>query len=142
MKDCFGRSLHPKYKEDGAGIGAFQGGCTTLKVVDFNLPSLTASQKDMAKLFYDLFAPWGEIVDVHFNPSKCVGLVKYAHRFSAEFAREAMMDQTLGNSDEPIMIKWAIDNPFDKKNPTVILDDGEVEPTSVGQKRERETEIP
>ena len=43
MKDCFGWSLHAKYKDDGAGIGSFTGKCTTLKVSEFNLPKLGLS---------------------------------------------------------------------------------------------------
>ncbi len=92
MKDCFGRSLHHKYKEDGAGIGAFTGNCKTLIVTDFSVPSVTASPKDMVRKFYDLFSPWGEVEDVHFNAGKCTGFVRYKHRQNAEFAREAMMD--------------------------------------------------
>ena len=41
--------------------------------------------------------------------------IKYQHRYYAEFAREAMMDQVLFEGQhEPIAIKWALDSPFDK----------------------------
>jgi len=41
--------------------------------------------------------------------------VKYAHRYYSEFAREAMIDQVLCEGvKDPIRIKWALDNPFDK----------------------------
>jgi hypothetical protein len=52
----------------------------------------------MVRLFYDLFSPWGEIEDVHFNAAKCLGFVKYKYRYVAEFSREAMLDQTFGDS--------------------------------------------
>jgi hypothetical protein len=69
----------------------------------------------MVVQIYELFSPWGEIEDIHFNSQKCIAYIKYRHRYYAEFAREAMMDQVLTEgSTEPIAIKWAVDNPFDK----------------------------
>jgi hypothetical protein len=49
----------------------------------------------MVRVIYEHFCPWGEIEDIHFNSHKCMAYVKYAHRYFAEFAREAMMDQVL-----------------------------------------------
>lgn len=83
MVDCFGRSLHAQYKDDGAGIGAFTGNCTTLKVCDFNIPKLGATQRELVKLLYDLFCVWGEIADIHFNSAKCIGFVKYKYQIQA-----------------------------------------------------------
>lgn len=86
MIDCFGRSLHAKYKDDGSGIGSFQGTCSTLKVSDFNLPKLGLSQSQLSKMLYDMFEPWGEIVDIHLNAGKCLGYVKYRNKLNAQFA--------------------------------------------------------
>ena len=64
---------------------------------------------------YEHFSQWGEIEDINFSTQKCIAYIKYAHRYFAEFAREAMMDQVLiEGSNEPIAIKWALDSPFDK----------------------------
>lgn len=85
-------------------------------VTDIQLPtdSLTP-QRDLVILIYELFSPWGEIEDIHFNNHKCIAFIKYRHRYYAEFAREAMMEQVLQEgSTDPITIKWALDNPFDK----------------------------
>lgn len=85
-------------------------------ITDIQLPtdSLTP-QRDMVIAIYELFSPWGEIEDIHFNSQKCIAFIKYRHRYYAEFAREAMMDQVLTEgSTEPISIKWALDSPFDK----------------------------
>ncbi len=71
----------------------------------------------MVRLIYEHFSVWGEVEDIHFNSVKCMAFIKYRHRYYAEFAREAMFDQILTEgSTEPISIKWAIDNPFDKSD--------------------------
>ena len=62
-----------------------------------------------------MFSPWGEIKDIHFDSMKCIGWVKYDHRHFAEFAKEAMQDQPMGPGNDPISVRWATDNPFDKE---------------------------
>ena len=47
--------------------------------------------------------------------------IKYTHRYYAEFAREAMMDQmnVFEGQKEPLLIKWGIDgsgNPLETKH--------------------------
>lgn len=69
----------------------------------------------MVRVLYEYFSTWGEIEDIHFNANKCIAFIKYKHRYYAEFAREAMLDQVLAEGQtEPITIKWALDSPFDK----------------------------
>ncbi len=62
-------------------------------ITDIQLPadSLTP-QRDIVVTIYELFSPWGEVEDIHFNLQKCIAYIKYRHRYYAEFAREAMMD--------------------------------------------------
>ncbi len=85
-------------------------------ITDITLPTDSVTpQRDIVVLLYEHFSPWGEIEDIHFNSQKCVGFIKYRHRYYAEFAREAMLDQALTEeSTEPLSIKWAVDSPFDK----------------------------
>ena len=61
--------------------------------------------KDIVRVVYEMFCIWGEIEDIHFNTARFQAYIKYSHRYYAEFAREAMMDQILveGVSD-PIKI--------------------------------------
>lgn len=69
----------------------------------------------MVRTVYEYFSVCGEIEDINFNAAKKHAFVKYAHRYYSEFAREAMTDQILAEGvKEPIRIKWALDNPFDK----------------------------
>lgn len=57
------------------------------------MPSDTVTPvREMVRILYEYFSPWGEIEDIHFNSNKCMAFIKYKHRFFAEFAREAMHD--------------------------------------------------
>lgn len=93
LRDVFGRARHATFKEDFTGVGSFNKECRTLLITDIALPtdSLTPI-RDMVRIIYEYFSPWGEIEDIHFNSQKCIAYVKYRHRYYAEFAREAMMD--------------------------------------------------
>jgi len=46
--------------------------------------------KDIVRLLYEHFSPYGEIADVHFNQGRFCGYIKFVNRNFAEFAREAM----------------------------------------------------
>lgn len=116
VKDCFGRSKHNKFKEDFTGIGSFVQECTTLKICDIVIPDRTKPIRDLLRIFYNAFQPWGELIDIHLNVAKCIGFVKYSHRFYAEFAREAMLNQVIFGGTDPITIRWAVNNPFEKKD--------------------------
>ena len=115
VKDVFGRSRHATFKKDGTGVGSFAEDCTTLLIKDIVIPDRSKPARDLVRIFYESFAPWGEIIDIHLNVAKCIGFVKYSHRFYAEFAKEAMQNQAIYGGTDPILIKWAINNPFDKK---------------------------
>ena len=68
LRDCFGRARHATYKEDYTGVGSFAKECRTLLITDIQMPtdSLTPI-RDMVRIIYEFFSPWGEIEDIHFN---------------------------------------------------------------------------
>jgi len=115
VKDWFGRTKHSKFKEDFTGIGTFSEDCKTLKITDIAIPDRSKPVRELLRIFYEAFAPWGDLVDIHLNVSKWVGFVKYSHRFYAEFAREAMYDQAIFGGTDPITLRWAPSSPFEKK---------------------------
>ena len=133
MKDIFGRSRHATFKENRTGIGPFAKDCKILCVsrikfddsdIDNDQPNSTYvgtlpanfSAKDMVRLVYDQFTPWGEVEDIIFNQSRLLVYVKYRFRVSAEFAREAMQNQVLVEGvKDPIKIQWAVENPFEEE---------------------------
>ena len=53
------------------------------------------TNRDIVRLVYEHFSPFGEIEDIHFNQARFHAYVKYANRSYAEFARECMLDQVL-----------------------------------------------
>lgn len=75
------------------------------------------SQKDVVRLLYEHFSPWGQIEDIYFNSQRWHAFIKYTHRFYAEFAREAMTDQVLIQGQKvPLRLQWALDSPLDKQS--------------------------
>jgi len=107
-KDVFGRTRHATLKEDLSGIGSFNRNCRAISVCDMKVPDTAAgSIRDTVKMLYDEFSKWGEIEDIKFIPHKAMANIRYTHRFYAEFAKEAMQDQSLGGNDV-ITIKWCL----------------------------------
>ena len=73
------------------------------------------STRDIVRLLYENFSPWGAIDDIYFNQGRFIAFIKFEHRYYAEFAREAMIDQVLVKGiRDPIRIQWALDSPLDK----------------------------
>ena len=48
--------------------------------------------KEIVRLLYENFSPWGEVDDIYFNAGRFIAYIKYTHRYYAEFAKEAMTD--------------------------------------------------
>ena len=106
MKDVFGRSRHATFKENRTGIGSFAKDCKILVVsrIKFDDSDLETdaptgksipaefTAKDIVRLVYEQFSPWGEIEDIIFNQSRLFVYIKFRYRVSAEFAREAMQN--------------------------------------------------
>mmetsp|Transcript_23034 Transcript_23034/g.30624 ORF Transcript_23034/g.30624 Transcript_23034/m.30624 type:complete len:96 (+) Transcript_23034:926-1213(+) len=73
------------------------------------------STKDTVRLLYENFSPYGVVEDIYFNQGRFIAFIKYEHRYYAEFAREAMVDQVLVEGiTDPIRIQWALESPLDK----------------------------
>ena len=119
VRDVFGRARHASYKADMTGIGNFNKECRTLYVTGVPMAS---GHKAATQKMYQIFSPWGEIEDIGFSTKGLRGgnraFIKYAHRYYAEFAREALSDQmdVLDGQKDPLVVRWASDgsgNPFD-----------------------------
>ena len=127
LRDVFGRARHATHKENAQGIGSFNKECRTLLVSRIKLDPdavqgkaaalshATMSTKEVVRIVYELFCSWGEVEDIHFNTARFQAYIKFGHRYYAEFAREAMLDQILVEGvTDPIRIQWALDSPLDK----------------------------
>lgn len=105
-KDVFGRSRYASALKDNGGVGVFTKNCRTLYVTDLKKIERRDADKEMVKMLYENFSVWGEIEDIQYTPYKSICYIKYAHRCFAEFAKEAMMKQSLVG-EEIINITWA-----------------------------------
>uniref|UniRef100_M4B593 Pre-mRNA-splicing factor cwc2 n=2 Tax=Hyaloperonospora arabidopsidis (strain Emoy2) TaxID=559515 RepID=M4B593_HYAAE len=110
MHDCFGRERHATDRDDMAGVGNFMRNSRTLYVGGLKSCSgreaLTAQKEALAKQFGE----WGEVENINVIHRKSICFVRYRHRTSAEFAKEAMANQSL-QSDEVLNLRWAFDDP-------------------------------
>tara|TARA_B100001758_G_C18401526_1_gene609326 strand:+ start:545 stop:1276 length:732 start_codon:yes stop_codon:yes gene_type:complete len=128
MYDIFGRSKHAMEKADNSGAGSYLRDVRTLFIYYAgSVPEHWGSDRMEREIRKD-FGEWGpiEAVDVKHDRTFC--FVRYKFRASAEFAKEAMEGQRIGNSkihELPLSVRWANDDP----NPVAI----------VRVKRERET---
>ena len=128
MYDLFGRSKHALEKADNSGAGSYLRDVRTLFIYYAgSVPEHWGSDRMEREIRKD-FGEWGpiEAVDVKHDRTFC--FVRYKFRASAEFAKEAMEGQRIGNSkihELPLSVRWANDDP----NPVAI----------VRVKRERET---
>lgn len=106
-KDCFGRERHENVREDQSGVGSFSADPQTARTLYVGGISVTP---DIQSIVYEHFREWGEIDNVIVLQSKGVAFIRYKKRSSAEFAREAMQNQSL-NSGEILNVRWATDDP-------------------------------
>ena len=102
-KDIFGRSRFATSLKDNGGIGLFTKNCRILYVTDMKKKE---QDKEMVKLIYENFEKFGEIEDIQYLPLKASCYIKFSHRCFAEFAKEAMMKQSLVG-EEILSITWA-----------------------------------
>eukprot|EP01114_Cavostelium_apophysatum_P018771 TRINITY_DN5884_c0_g1_i1.p1 TRINITY_DN5884_c0_g1~~TRINITY_DN5884_c0_g1_i1.p1 ORF type:complete len:505 (+),score=121.02 TRINITY_DN5884_c0_g1_i1:91-1515(+) len=102
--DIFGRERHRAYKDDMSGVGSFERENRTLYVQGIKRGSTT--EETLMKHFIE----WGELEYVRILWDKAIGFVKYKLRAAAEFAKEAMTDQSLDH-DEILDIRWSNEDP-------------------------------
>jgi len=106
--DVFGRERHRNYREDMGGVGSFLRDNRTLYISGWKRAN------DIEATVTQHFAEWGELDTVRVVYDKGIAFAKYRLRCSAEFAKEAMQDQSLDAPDEVLNIRWANEDP----NPT------------------------
>lgn len=112
MHDCFGREKHRGHRDDMDGVGSYEVPCRTLYV-----GRLVVSQYEGAdaarRAVQEDFGAFGEVENVHVVPRINAAFVRYRLQSSAQFAKEAMRNQSL-RKKEVLNVRWAYDDP----NPT------------------------
>ncbi|CCI46760.1 unnamed protein product [Albugo candida] len=108
MYDCFGRERHATDRDDMTGVGNFNRNSRTLYVG--GLRNVNDDSKRLEDVLYEKFTDWGEVENINVIHRLSICFVRYRYRTSAEFAKEAMGNQSLGNN-EVLNIRWAYDDP-------------------------------
>lgn len=121
--DCFGREKFGDYRDDMGGVGSFRKRNRTLYIGGLsgalNNKQLKPTQIESRIRF--IFSALGEIDRIRYVELKNCAFVKFKHQCNAEFAKEAMSNQTLLlPSDQEwddrkdgtgLLVKWANDDP-------------------------------
>lgn len=108
MHDCFGRERHATDRDDMSGVGNFTRNSRTLYVGGIR-PAGDQS-KQLEQTLWKHFGEWGEVENINVIHRLSICFVRYRHRTSAEFAKEAMTNQAL-EGDEVLNVRWAFDDP-------------------------------
>ena len=98
LLQIFGRDRHRTHKDDMGGTGTWSRDCRTLYVSGIGMG--TMSENEMMEVVQRHFGEWGEIQYLRVLRSKACAFVQYRLRGAAEFAKEAMMDQSLDNGEQ------------------------------------------
>eukprot|EP00299_Pterocystis_sp_00344_P013292 c6501_g1_i1.p1 GENE.c6501_g1_i1~~c6501_g1_i1.p1 ORF type:complete len:445 (-),score=97.22 c6501_g1_i1:8-1342(-) len=107
-EDVFGRERFSTDRDDMGGVGNFMRDNRTLYVGGLSYMSKNTTK--MEDTLRDQFGEFGDIVHIRVIPSKSCGFVTFSLRASAEFAKEAMTNQTLGD-DAILNVRWAMEDP-------------------------------
>ncbi|GAA5839068.1 hypothetical protein JCM5353_008722 [Sporobolomyces roseus] len=105
--DVFGREKHSGYRDDMGGVGSFNRQNRTLYIGRIKETRQTAEDVE------DHFSEFGEIERIKILQNRGVAFVTYVTELNAQFAKEAMMHQSL-EGDEVLNVRWATEDP----NPT------------------------
>jgi hypothetical protein len=109
LVDCFGRARHKDHKDDMGGTGSFMKPSRTLYVANL-LKHKYTDIKELENVLMRHFSEFGEIEHCNVIPRLSIAFPRFRLRTSAEFAKEAMSNQSLDH-DEILAIKWAHDDP-------------------------------
>ncbi|KAK4058311.1 Pre-mRNA-splicing factor [Microbotryomycetes sp. JL221] len=106
-RDVFGREKHSGYRDDMGGVGAFTRQNRTLYI------GRLIETRDTADVVERHFEEFGEIERIRILTNRGVAFVTYVNELNAQFAKEAMMHQSLDN-DEVLNVRWATEDPNPK----------------------------
>lgn len=98
--------LNSDFRQDMGGVGGFASTNRTLyvgRITDVNEETVRKH-----------FSPWGEIARIHLLRNRGVAFIEYKSRANAEFAKEAMMSQSLDHN-ETINVRYIYNNYIYKK---------------------------
>ncbi|GAA6024751.1 hypothetical protein JCM10207_008885 [Rhodosporidiobolus poonsookiae] len=102
--DVFGREKHSAYRDDMGGVGSFNRQNRTLYI------GRIRETRNTAEALEEQFSEFGEIERIRILTNRGVAFVTYTNELNAQFAKEAMMHQSL-ETDEVLNVRWATEDP-------------------------------
>ncbi|KPV76445.1 uncharacterized protein RHOBADRAFT_35091 [Rhodotorula graminis WP1] len=102
--DVFGREKHSGYRDDMGGVGSFNRQNRTLYI------GRIKETRQTADVVEEHFSEFGEIERIKILSNRGVAFVTYPNELNAQFAKEAMMHQSL-EGDEVLNVRWATEDP-------------------------------
>lgn len=91
--DVFGRERHDEHRDDFGGVGSMRSDSRTLFV------GRIQPTPDMQTIVEKHFRAWGDIDLIKALTGRDVAFVTYQSRLNAEFAKEAMANQSLDHNE-------------------------------------------
>ncbi|OCF61099.1 pre-mRNA-splicing factor CWC2 [Kwoniella mangroviensis CBS 10435] len=112
-RDCFGREKHGDYRDDMGGVGSFNRVNRTLYVGKIHE---SPDKKQAEETLLRHFGEWGKVLRWNILYNRGVAFVMYDSELNAQFAKEAMANQSM-DGDEILNVRWATEdpNPGEKK---------------------------
>ncbi|WWC91540.1 pre-mRNA-splicing factor CWC2 [Kwoniella dendrophila CBS 6074] len=112
-RDCFGREKHGDYRDDMGGVGSFNRVNRSLYIGKIHE---SPDKKQAEETLLRHFGEWGKIMRWNILYNRGVAFVMYESELNAQFAREAMANQSM-DGDEILNVRWATEdpNPGEKK---------------------------
>lgn len=120
VTDCFGRTKFADAREDRNGIGSFLEPCQTLFVGYFS--GLHTSREKLIEQLRLPFSEWGSITSVRISKNMKFAFITYKYQCNAEFAKEAMSNQTI-TGNETLSVRWAENSKRDDAKPELSLNE-------------------
>eukprot|EP00953_Heterococcus_sp_UTEX-ZZ885_P022864 12619-Heterococcus_DN1.PRE.2 len=108
-KDVFGRDRHVNHRDDMSGVGSINSPSRTLYVGKLTKAGYK-SPEALEQCIWEQFGEWGEVENVNVIHRLSIAFVRYRLRSNCEFAKEAMANQHLANT-EVLNLRWAFDDP-------------------------------
>ncbi|CAO3563722.1 unnamed protein product [Mortierella alpina] len=105
--DVFGRERFDEHRDDRGGVGSMRSDSRTLYIGRIHQAA------DIEATVEKHFKAWGDIERIKVLREKGVAFVTYQSRLNAEFAKEAMANQSLDHG-EIVNIRWATEDPNPK----------------------------
>lgn len=105
VTDCFGRDRTTHARDDHDGVGVINQVNCSLWVGGIDLP-----EKLLESKLSKAFSEFGKVVKCRVLHKKRCGFVTYALELLAQFAKEAMQNQSIGKNDV-IQVRWATADP-------------------------------